>query len=187
MKLGFLRVCAGLLAVAVLATASSFAQDKRKLTTVQTASAKPVEVRYLNLPWGPVTFSYLEEGGNQYYSTRTWPLAHLKLNGKASFNGKTLNPGDYVVVISPKGVEQAMSLSISSFKPDASGTFLKAGNVFSDTPKDAVEVTKKAVTFTKGNEMSDELKIEVAPSKKGEISMKIHYGDRLLTETFSVN
>ncbi len=44
--------------------------DKRKLTTIQTASVdvggmkNAVEVRYLNLPWGRTTFGYIENGSD---------------------------------------------------------------------------------------------------------------------------
>ena len=67
--------------------------DKRKLTTIQTASVdvgatkKAVEVRYLNLPWGKATFGYIETGidprNGQYYAKRSWPVAHLRISAPA--------------------------------------------------------------------------------------------------------
>jgi len=61
--------------------------DKRKLTTIQTAKHDAVEVRFLNLPWGERTFAYLEVGGDDYYSHRNWPFAHLTLSKSATWAG----------------------------------------------------------------------------------------------------
>jgi hypothetical protein len=162
--------------------------DKRKLTTIQTASLdlgekkNAVEVRYLNLPFGEKTFSYLEVGGDDYYSTRTWPIAHLKLGTSATLGGKTLAAGDYVLYVTPKSSSAPMSLTVASFKPDTSGTFLVAGNVFVDTPKDAVEVVKVPAEFTKGEPAIDHLEIALAQAGKG-AEIKVHYGNRWLTQT----
>lgn len=166
-------------------------QDKRKQTTIQTATAdvgdkaKAVEIRYLDLPWGPVTFGYLENGGSDYYSTRTWPFAHLKLAAPAKFNGKKLTPGDYIMIISPKGVAPKMTLSIASYKPATeNGTFLVPGNVFVDTPQGDV-ITKKPAVFAKGAPMADVMKIDLE-SAKNDVTIKVHYGDRLMTEKLTL-
>jgi hypothetical protein len=162
--------------------------DKRKLTTIQTASLdlggkkNAVEVKYLNVPFGEKTFSYLEVGGDDYYSTRTWPIAHLKLGTSASLGGKTLAAGDYVLYVTPKSGDSPMALTYATFKPDASGTFLVAGNVFVDTPKDAVEVVKVPAAFTKGDPSIDHLEIAVAKAGSG-AEIKVHYGNRWLTQT----
>ena len=169
--------------------------DPRKLTTIQTAAAddgqtkNAVEVRYLNLPFGAPTFGYMEMGGDRYYSNRTWPILHLKLARKAVYDGKTLQPGDYVVFITPKSEQlktDSMMLSLASFKPDpARGTFLIPGNVFTDTPKDAVLISQKPVTFDKGAAVSPALQVRVV--KEGDaVSIKLHYGDRTLTEKLTL-
>jgi hypothetical protein len=167
--------------------------DKRKLTTIQTAAVdagqtkNAVEVRYLNLPWGAQTFNYIESGTdvrNQgYYAGRTWPIAHLKLAAPATYQGKPLAPGDYVIFITPANQteKKGMTLSIASFTPGEGGTFLKAGNVFVDTPKDAIVVAAKPVTFAKGAPLVDHLVIETARTGQ-DVALKIHYGDRTLTE-----
>ncbi len=159
--------------------------DKRKMTTIQTAKHDAVEVKYLNLPWGEKTFSYLETGGNEYYSTRTWPFAHLKLAKTASWAGHDLAAGDYVMYITPKSASAPMTLTVASFKPGASGTFLVAGDVFTETPKDAVAVGSAPVSFDKQSPVADELKVMVEKAGDG-ADVKVHYGDRWLAQHLTV-
>ena len=172
--------------------------DKRKLTKIQTTSVdvgetkQAVEVRYLNLPWGKATFGYIETGvdprNGQYYAKRTWPIAHLRLAAPATFQGKTLAPGDYAMVITPKNPETkaGMKLSLASFKPaEANGTFLVPGNVFVETPKDATVVAEKEIAFGGGAPLVDELSIWTGKEGKT-VSIKIHYGDRTLTEKLTL-
>ena len=168
--------------------------DKRKLTTIKTTGVdvggtkQAVEVRYLNLPWGKATFGYIETGvdprNGQYYAKRTWPIAHLRLNAPARFQGKTLAAGDYAMIITPKNPETkaGMKLSLASFKPaEANGTFLVPGNVFVETPKDATVVAEKEIAFGEGAPLVDELSIWTGRDGKT-VSIKINYGDRTLTE-----
>jgi hypothetical protein len=171
--------------------------DKRKLTTIQTASVDvgetkhAVEVRYLDLPWGKATFGYIETGvdprNDQYYAKRTWPIAHLRLAAPAKFQGKTLAPGDYAMIITPKNpaTKAGMKLSLASFKPaDAGGTFLVPGDVFIETPKDAAVVAEKEIAFGEGAPLVEQLSIWAGREGKT-VSIKIHYGDRTLTEKLS--
>jgi hypothetical protein len=171
--------------------------DPRKLTTIQSASAdvgknkKAVEVRYLNLPFGAPTFGYMEVGGDRYYSNRTWPILHLTLTQNAVYDGKALTPGDYVFYITPKSEQlktTSMMLTLASFKPATTGgTFLIPGNVFTDTPADAVVISQKAVTFGKGAEVSPALQVWVGQEGKGkDVAIKLHYGDRTLTEKLTL-
>lgn len=183
--------CFGLGQAAAFAQGGEMGQaktDPRKLTTIQTAVAdgdKSVEVRYLNLPFGAPTFGYMENGGDRYYSNRTWPILHLKLAGKATYDGKALQPGDYIFYITPKSEKlksDSMMFTLASFKPDATrGTFLVPGDVFTETPKDAIVVSQKPVTFGKVAESSPALQVMVAKQGK-EVSINLHYGDRTLTE-----
>ncbi|MDQ1557952.1 MAG: hypothetical protein QOD32_1012 [Pyrinomonadaceae bacterium] len=172
--------------------------DKRKLTTIQTASVDvgktkhAVEVRYLDLPWGKATFGYIETGvdprNGQYYAKRTWPIAHLRLAAPAKYQGKTLAPGDYAMIITPKNPETkaGMKLSFASFKPaEANGTFLVPGNVFVETPKDAAVVAEKEIAFAEGAPLVDQLSIWTGKEGKT-VSIKIHYGDRTLTEKLTL-
>lgn len=169
--------------------------DPRKATTIQVATfddgktKNAVEVRYLNLPFGEATFGYMEVGGNRYYSNRTWPIMHMKLARQAVYDGKTLQPGDYVFFITPKSEKlkaDSMMFSLASFKPDAArGTFLVPGDVFTETPKDAVVISQKPVTFGKGANNSPALQVSVG--KEGDaVSIKLHYGNRTLTEKLTL-
>ena len=204
----FARLFCAAVALSAVCAASALAQegmagmqeqkvDKRKLTTIQTSAVdsgptkNAVEVRYLNLPWGEATFNYIESGSdpnNQgYYAGRTWPIAHLKLAAPATFEGKPLAPGDYVLFITPANASEkkGMTLSIASFTPGEGGTFLKAGNVFVDTPKDAIVVATHPIKFAKGGAVVDHLVIETARTGQ-DVALKIHYGDRTLTEKLAL-
>jgi hypothetical protein len=193
-------ILAGLCAVAVAQDNPMPAQrvDKRKLTTIQTAAVdvgatkNAVEVRYLDLPWGEATFGYIETGvdprNNGYYSGRSWPIAHLTLAAPATFEGTKLAPGDYAIVITPANPKEnkPMMLALASFKPaDAGGTFLKAGDVFVETPKDATIVVSKPIKFANGAAPVDHLVIETARSGKT-IKLKFHYGPRTLDEKLTL-
>ncbi len=176
------------------ATASKKPVDPRSLTKVQTASVEvngnknAVELLYLNLPWGEKTFSYLEDGGSEYYSNRTWPFAHVKLNTKATYEGKSIEPGNYILFITPKNDKNPqMSMSLASFKlePDQQ-TFLVNGDVFTETPENAQVITSKPIQFAKGAPMLNALKIEVT-THGSEVNVNMHYGDRTLTEKFTIN
>ena len=173
--------------------------DKRKLTTIQTASAgygktkNAVEVRYLNLPWGAATFGYIETGldprNNGYYAGRPWPIAHLRLNVPATWEGKKLSPGDYAVVITPRDAKanKDMSLALESFTPaEAGGTFLKAGDVFVEVPKNAAVVGQKTIKFDKGGAVAPQLEVSVGAKGKN-VDIKLHYGDRTLTEKLKLS
>lgn len=168
--------------------------DPRSLTRVQTLSVdvngnkNAVELRYLNMPWGEKTFSYLEDGGSEYYSNRTWPFAHVKLNTKATYEGKTVEPGDYILLITPKNDKNPqMSMSLASVKLEADQqTFLVNGDVFTETPDNAQVITSKPVQFAKGAELLNALKIELT-SSGSEVNVNMHYGTRTLTEKFTIN
>jgi len=78
-----------------------------------------------------------------------------------------------------------MSLTVASFKPTASGTFLVAGDVFTETPKDAVAVATVPITFDKKDPSVDHL--DVAVNKAGDgADVVVHYGDHWLTQHLSV-
>ena len=172
--------------------------DKRKLTTIQTAAIdagatkNAVEVRYLNLPWGEATFGYIETGidprNNGYYSGRNWPIAHLTLAAPATFEGHSLAPGDYAIIITPANPKEnkGMMLALASFKPtEAGGTFLQAGNVFAEAPKDATVLVEKPIKFDKGAPAVDHLVIETQRMGHA-VALNFHYGDRTLTEKLTL-
>ncbi len=165
--------------------------DPRKATTIQTTSARlgnvadAVMVRYLNLPWGPQTFGYIENGGNQFYSLRTWPIAHLTLKTRAKFFGRDFEPGDYVLTLVPKGLAPRMGMQVRSFQPSGdSGTFLVPGNVFTETPNGPI-VASRPIEFKPGAPQSDAMRVSLV-SKKNLVEMTINYGDRSFTEKLTM-
>jgi hypothetical protein len=163
-----------------------------RTTTIQTASLdvgktqNALQLQYLDLPFGPVTFGHMEKGDDSYYSKRTWPFAHLKLAVNAKYEGKDLVPGDYVLVFTPKGLEPEMAIALASFNPDPPGsTFLVPGSVSAETPKDAVVVHKKPITFGTGAPVEKALHFDLAKVDGG-AEIRLHYGDRTLTERLTI-
>ncbi|MBA3322028.1 MAG: hypothetical protein H0T45_11370 [Pyrinomonadaceae bacterium] len=192
-------ILAMLSAIGLSGMAQQQGMDKRRQTTIQQASVDHGQVknaaslRYLNLPWGASTFGYIETGvdtgNNGYYSSRTWPIAHLTLAHPATHNGQKLSAGDYVIYITPKGAAKndSMTLTIASFQPaEKGGSFLKAGNVFAETPANATAVSQKPVAFAKGGQMIDHLEITMTQNKK-DVMINFHYGDRTLTEKLTLD
>jgi hypothetical protein len=179
------------LVVAVLVAAIVALAQTREETTIQVASAdvakmtSAVQVKYLNLPWGAQTFSYIENGTDEYYSKRDWPFAHLISKVALKVGDVRLEPGDYVLVLTPGGQGKKMQVSIASFKPDASGTFLRPGNIFVPVPSDAKTVYKTEAAFTKDQKVVDHMKVE-ALSIGGQVKLNISYGDRRLVLPFVV-
>lgn len=175
-------------------TAAAKPADPRKRTTIQTATVavgskkNALELLYLNMPWGQTTFGYLEDGGSDYYSNRTWPFAHLKVHSKATYDGHSIEPGDYILYITPKNdTNKQMSMSLASLKLDAGQrTFLVNGDVFTETPENVNVIATKPITFAKGAEMLNSLKIDLATSGS-DVSINMHYGDRTLTEKLTIN
>lgn len=165
--------------------------DKRKQTTIQTVTVdhgktrEAVTVKFLNLPWGEKTFSFLEEGGSSFYSTRDWPFAHVKLAQKAKWIGADLEPGDYVWVVTPKSEKAPMGLSLWKFTPGPSGTFLVAGDVFTERPADAVMIASKPVTFERDKPLVDHLDIAATAAGK-KATIVVRYGTRGITEELSL-
>src|SRR5215472_7497498 len=79
----------------------------REQTTIQTAKASVKEksdaiaVKYLNLPWGEKTFEYLEKGGDEYYSARSWPFARMIVGVPIHLDDHSLATGNYALVLTP--------------------------------------------------------------------------------------
>jgi hypothetical protein len=164
-----------------------------RAATIQTATLdaggiqNAVQLQYLTMPWGPVTFGYMEQGTDDYYSRRTWPFAHLKLAVRAVYEGKELAPGDYVLVFTPKGMEPEMSLSLASFEPiPPRSTYLVAGDVGTETPADAVVIHKKPIVFEKGAPERKALHFDLVKVDGG-AEIRLHYGDRTLTERLTIS
>ena len=182
---------AALCLTSVTALAQMQGTDKRKQTTIQTVtldlgkSKEAVTVKFLNVPWGEKTFSFLEVGGNSFYSTRDWPFAHLKVAGKAKWIGADIEPGDYVWVVTPKSETAAMGLSLWKFTPGESGTFLVAGDVFTERPANAVMVASKPIVFERDKPLVDHLEITATANGKN-ASIVVRYGTRSITEELAL-
>jgi len=181
-KLIILMLIVGLFLLVRLTAAQTRAQ-----TTIHTATfakgplTDAVIVSYLNFPWGETSFNYIEKGTKgSYYGERTWPFAQLDSKIPLTFEGTRLNAGQYALVINPGDETKSMSMSIIPFE---GATFLKAGNIFSPTPK-ATAVYTKDVAFETVGEVVDHMKIAVAPNDQG-FDLVVNYGNRKLTKSFT--
>jgi hypothetical protein len=171
-----------LASLATLSTAQTREQTTIQTTTFDTPAQKgAVSFSYLNFPWGEVTFSYIELGKkDNYYGERTWPFAQLDNKVALTLDGTKIAPGQYALIVSPPSDGKPMSLSVVPFEGQ---TFVKAGNVFSATPKGTAIYTKD-VAFATVDSMADHLKIDVVPSAGG-FDLVVNYGNRRLTKSFS--
>lgn len=163
------------------------AAQTREQTTIQTATfakgplADAVTVSYLNFPWGEVTFNTIEKGvKGSYYGERTWPFAQMNSKIPLTFEGTKLIPGQYALIITPGSEDKPMSLSVVPFEGP---TFLKAGNIFSPTPKGEAVYTKD-VSFDTVEALADHMKIDLAPTASG-FDLVVNYGNRKLTKSFA--
>src|SRR5258706_13953689 len=91
------------LTLAVLAQAAAPAptEPKRPPIVIQSASAGPISVHYLNIPWGPNTFAGMEKAEDGFYNRRAWPLARLETKNGAPIDGKRLPAGNNALPFPP--------------------------------------------------------------------------------------
>jgi hypothetical protein len=145
--------------------------------TIQSAQAEGVSVSFLNIPWGPQTFAAMERPGDSFYNKRTWPFARMESKVALTLEGTKIPAGNYALVFHPNSpANEGISLEARRI---AEGEFLQAGNAMTRTPEGET-VFKAPIRFETASSTAASLKVEVA-SQKGAITLRIHYGDRLLT------
>ena len=166
---------------AVALTAFAFAS----IVTAQEASdvkihhseAGGVSVRFLNIPWGPQTFSAMEHPGDGFYSDRTWPFTRLESKVAVSIGETDLPAGNYALVFHPnKG--QGMVLEAVKI---AAGEFLQEGNIMTKTPE-GDSVYKSPAIFELVDETLPALEVSLV-ADDDEIRLRVAYGNRRLQRT----
>jgi hypothetical protein len=145
--------------------------------TIQSVDAAGVSVYFLNIPWGPQTFAAMERPGDGFYNKRTWPFARLETRVSVTLESTKIPAGNYALVFHPNGPDnQGMALEVRKIEV---AEFLQAGNAMTPTP--AGETIHRApVRFETTTTTVPALKIDLAP-QKGALSLRVQYGDRVLT------
>lgn len=170
------------LTLAVLAQAAAQApaptEPKRPPITIQSTSAGPISVHYLNIPWGPNTFAGMEKAEDGFYNRRTWPFARLETKSAATIEGKRLPAGNYALLFHPNTADdKGMSLEVRKI---AGGEFLQPGNVMTPAPEGET-MLRTPVRFETVPETAPALAIELRPGKDA-TSLTVRYGDRRLVK-----
>lgn len=168
------------LTLAVLAQAEvpAPAEPKRPAIVIQSASAGPMSVHYLNIPWGPNTFAGMEKAADGFYNRRAWPFARLETKSAATIDGKRLPAGNYALLFHPNTQENAgMSLEVRKI---AAGEFLQPGNVMTLAPE-GDPILRIPVSFETVPETAPALAIQLLPGKEA-TSLTVRYGDRRLVK-----
>jgi hypothetical protein len=165
------------------------ATQSREQTTIQTASLdvkdkkSAITVKYLDLPWGEKSFSYIEKGEENYYGTRSWPFARMITTVPVKLEDHDLAPGNYALVINPAKKGQPMALTVSQITGD--GEFLQPGNVFVEVPTGKT-IFSAPVTFETGDKiLADHMKIVLGQADNG-ITLTVLYGNRKLNRLLVV-
>lgn len=170
------------LTLAVLAQAGAQApapaEPKRPAIVIQSASAGPISVYYLNIPWGPNTFAGMERAADGFYNRRAWPFARLETESAATIDGKRLPAGNYALLFHPNTLEDAgMSLEVRKI---AAGEFFQPGNVMTPAPEGET-MLRAPVRFETVPETAPALAIELRPEKDA-TALSVRYGDRRLVK-----
>ena len=161
----------------------------REQTTIQTASMDvkdkkaAITVKYLDLPWGEKTFTYIEKGDDNYYGTRSWPFARLITTVPVKLEDHDLTPGNYALVINPAKKGQGMAITVVQISGD--GEFLQSGNVFVEAPTGKTIFSAPAVFDTGDKVLADHMKITLGQAETG-VTFTVLYGNRKLNRLLVV-
>jgi len=171
------------------AVAVCLASQSREQTTIQTASLDvkdkkaAITVKYLDLPWGEKTFTYIEKGDDNYYGTRSWPFARLITTVPVKLEDHDLTPGNYALVINPAKKGQTMAMTVVQVSGD--GEFLQPGNVFVEVPTGKTIFSAPATFETGDKVLADHMKVVLGQADNG-ITLTVLYGNRKLNRLLVV-
>jgi len=186
---GVLKITS-LIGLMVTLLAVCITAQTREQTTIQTASLDvkdkktAITVKYLDLPWGEKSFSYIEKGDDNYYGTRSWPFARMITTIPVKLEDHDLAPGNYALVINPAKKGQPMAFTVTQISGD--GEFLQPGNVFVEVPTGKT-IFSTPVTFETGDKvLADHMKIVLGQADNG-ITLTVLYGNRKLNRLIVVD
>ena len=165
------------------------ATQSREQTTIHTTSLDvkdkkaAITVKYLDLPWGEKTFTYIEKGEDNYYGTRSWPFARLITTVPVKLEDHDLVPGNYALVINPAKKGQTMAFTVAQISGD--GEFLQPGNVFVEVPAGKTIFSVPATFETGDKVLADHMQIVLGQADNG-ITLTVLYGNRRLNRLLIV-
>ena len=159
------------------ASADPSGEAAKPRISVQSSDVPSLRVQYLNIPWGPNTFSAMESPGDSFYNRRPWPFAQLAAEAPFSLDGTAVPAGRYALVFHPNSPDdKGMSLEVRRVAAD----FLEAGNVMAPAPEGEA-VLRVPVRFETVTDSAPALRIDLRPSPEG-ASLAIAYGTRRLVK-----
>jgi len=176
--------------IAVIASvAFSLVAQTREQTTIQTVSLDvkdkkaAITVKYLDLPWGEKTFTYIEKGDDNYYGNRSWPFARLITTVPVKLEDHNLAAGNYALVINPAKKAQPMAITVVQISGDAE--FLQPGNIFVEVPTGKTIFSAPAVFDTGDKVLADHMKVTLGQADSG-ANLTVLYGNRKLNRLLVV-
>ncbi len=177
------------IATIVILLAMMIAAQTREQTTIQTASLDvndkkaAITVKYLDLPWGEKTFTYIEKGDDNYYGNRSWPFARLITTVPTKLEDHDLAAGNYALIINPAKKGQPMAITVVQISGD--GEFLQPGNIFVEVPAGKTIFSTPAVFDSGDKVLADHMKITLAQAETG-ANITVLYGNRKLNRLLVV-
>ena len=159
----------------LVASVAAAQEGERKAPTIQKVETAGAAVYFLDLPWGPQTFSMMEKGADSFYTKRTWPFARLEAKKPVTLGQTKLAAGNYALVFHPNQGE-GMALEVLKI---ADGEFLQPGNAMTKTPQ-GESIHKEPASFETVAETLPALQISLDKAKDGQ-ALVVRYGDPKLT------
>ncbi len=97
-----------------------------ELIELRSKRVGPVEVSYLELPWGPKTMAQIESDEANSLNRRAWPFARLELRSSAAVAGTKLEPGTYALILRRAKPPLGVGLEVE-FRRTTDADFLMPG------------------------------------------------------------
>jgi hypothetical protein len=141
-----------------------------------------IEVRYLDFKWDPEAFAAIETGkGTNPVGRRSWALARLTLQqDPLHWEKRTIPVGPSIVILNPAQGNAPATLEVRSI--DMRDIFVDMNVVAEPPPGDSYG--KVPAVFAKTADTAARLVVSMTP-RGNALDLKIHYGDRLATLTFT--
>ena len=140
-----------------------------------------VDVRYLDFKWDPVAFAAIQTGGANPVARRSWVLARLLLQEVPfHWQGRTIPVGPSLLILNPAQGGAGPTLELRQV--DMRDIFVDMNVIAEPPPGDSYG--KVPAVFSKTPDTAARLEVSLTP-RGNALDLKIHYGDRLATLTFT--
>jgi len=142
---------------------------------VQKEKASGAEAEFVNTPWRPDIFEAMETGGTT--PQRAWAFARLSTSWYFAMDGTVIQPGRYVLVLTPKTGTLPMTLEVRR----GPGRELFADPNAIAPPQGGETVYKAPAAFAPSDEPVPALDVTLAGWSDG-VVLTIRYGNRKLAK-----